>query len=542
MYCEKNTISAHLKSLRDAPELPGGARTIRLSIPKWIILVIVSAAVLLLADQRVISAADWYIDNAAGGMNNGTSWENAWRDFSDVVWGASGVKAGDTIYISGGNFNSFRNYSGSLNIAASGAQDFPITIRPGQDAGHNGTVVFNGGPASCITAYNRSYIVIDGNVGGAARFLFQNGVMGVWNALIDTSGMDHFIVRYCEFKTATIGLNSTYCVASEFDHNYFHDMRGEAALRLDGSHGEGAEGPGWWDSNKIHDNIFLADAPSDGAGIATDQIQGTSALSIYNNIIEYQPGPNYGWQHPDGCQVSGNYNKIYSNRFRNCPNAAVSMDYGGSSNGHYYIYNNVIECTVASWSGYMKAWDLNMQSPGMVVDDMLFANNTVCGINHTHTIAVHVWDPSIRLTNWKIMNNIFYQCGEMGGGTVILIDRGDYAMGVDVVIDYNLLNDGGQGGKVIDIGGQKYTQPHPRENTPQFVSYTYRGAYNDYHLQPADSGARGRGISLSSIFTTDRDGSGRSSGAAWDIGAYESGASSSSRRTLSAPRDLRITK
>ena len=45
-------------------------------------------------------AASYYVDKAANGANNGTSWSNAWESFADIYWG--GVKSGDTIYISGG--------------------------------------------------------------------------------------------------------------------------------------------------------------------------------------------------------------------------------------------------------------------------------------------------------------------------------------------------------------------------------------------------------------------------------------------------------
>jgi hypothetical protein len=495
-------------------------------------------ALILLVLASAGSAADWYVDNAAGGANNGTSWADAWTHLENVVWGAAGVKAGDTLYISGGA--SSKSYSGTLRIGAGGSAGAPITIRPGQVPGHNGVVFFNGNSTGCITAYNLSHITIDGRVGSSRNFRFRNGVLGVWNALIDSTNMNRFTVRYCEFQNATIGLNSTYCSASEFDHNLFQDMRGEAAMKLDGSKGEGPEGPGWWDSNKVHDNTIYADAPADGSGIATDMIQGTSALSIYNNLLEYKIGPNYGWQHPDALQVAGRWDRIYNNTIRNAPNAAISMDYGGSTDGHFHIFNNVIECTIPSWVGYMKAWDLNILSTVSNCTDMIFANNTVAGINHIQTIAIHMHGAATRLTDWKILNNIFYQSGEMGGGSVVLIGPGNYNFGTDVVIDYNLINDGGQGGNKLDINGRLVTQSNPRTAAPKFVSYSYRGATNDYRLLSSDTGAKDQGTSaLASVFTGDKDGNTRPVGPAWDIGAYEYGGSAPTAKPA-PPRNLRL--
>lgn len=41
-----------------------------------------------------------YIDKNATGSNNGTSWQNAWQNFSGINWNS--ISGGDTLYISGG--------------------------------------------------------------------------------------------------------------------------------------------------------------------------------------------------------------------------------------------------------------------------------------------------------------------------------------------------------------------------------------------------------------------------------------------------------
>src|SRR5688572_21692632 len=45
--------------------------------------------ILFLGTLPALQAANWYVDNAARGANNGTSWANAWTDMTKVIWGAS---------------------------------------------------------------------------------------------------------------------------------------------------------------------------------------------------------------------------------------------------------------------------------------------------------------------------------------------------------------------------------------------------------------------------------------------------------------------
>ncbi|KYK25768.1 hypothetical protein AYK26_02015 [Euryarchaeota archaeon SM23-78] len=51
----------------------------------------------------LISAADWYVRPAGGdyGLENGTSYDNAWDGLENVPWGGGGVQSGDTLYICG---------------------------------------------------------------------------------------------------------------------------------------------------------------------------------------------------------------------------------------------------------------------------------------------------------------------------------------------------------------------------------------------------------------------------------------------------------
>ena len=79
-------------------------------------------------------AADWYVKQGQTGNDDGTTYEHAWEDLLDVVWGGSGVVAGDTLYVCGTHTHTLTN-SGNLvtqadvTIGADGTVGNYITIR-----------------------------------------------------------------------------------------------------------------------------------------------------------------------------------------------------------------------------------------------------------------------------------------------------------------------------------------------------------------------------------------------------------------------------
>lgn len=127
-------------------------------------------------------AACWYVNNAARGANNGTSWANAWPWFDKIVWGGSGVRAGDTLYISGGS-TSKTYLSPVINPTVSGTSGHPIMIATGakspSPSGHDGLVIFDeeGTSNGFISTMNVSYFTVDGETNGAINWKFQNMVL-----------------------------------------------------------------------------------------------------------------------------------------------------------------------------------------------------------------------------------------------------------------------------------------------------------------------------------------------------------------------------
>src|SRR5258708_10013440 len=97
-------------------------------------------------------AATWYVDSAATGTRNGTSWANAWTALTQIA----GAAAGDTVYISGGPSGSNRNYSVAAGgwTPSSGSSTNPITYHIGQDDSHKAKTTFISSSCLFIGAHN----------------------------------------------------------------------------------------------------------------------------------------------------------------------------------------------------------------------------------------------------------------------------------------------------------------------------------------------------------------------------------------------------
>jgi hypothetical protein len=110
---------------------------------KKILNIIYTVALIVLLSYQLF-ATDWYVDNTATGLNNGTSWTNAWESFADINWASIGV--GDDIYISGGTDS--LTYTGTLYPDCKGTATNWCNILPGSysslPSGHSGKVIFDG--------------------------------------------------------------------------------------------------------------------------------------------------------------------------------------------------------------------------------------------------------------------------------------------------------------------------------------------------------------------------------------------------------------
>lgn len=87
--------------------------------------------------------ATWHVrpTSYAFGTNAGTSYENAWQGWASVVWGVSGVNAGDTLIVHGAHA-----YSSTISVGAHGAanEGGRVTITGTSPNGDNSSITFSG--------------------------------------------------------------------------------------------------------------------------------------------------------------------------------------------------------------------------------------------------------------------------------------------------------------------------------------------------------------------------------------------------------------
>ena len=466
----------------------------------------------------------WYVDSMATGANNGTNWANAWNSLSSIKWAS--VQAGNTVYISGGSTSQV--YSNQLNASSvNGSIGNLITISAGQDSGHNGRVIIDGGGSASGLPYGvvlGSYQRLTGNCNGSNNLVIRNvlnatnwysaDAVYAWQKVGD-------VVDHVEVYTCNNGMNLIYATPVVVSNCYLHDIQGDHAICLNGSTGA-------YDANVVHDCTIQVNSAMDGTGTGPDGVQVSYGASVYNcNIYSASGTVNSaaGVQHQDGVQFTGSYEKFYNNTFTDLANSGNEGGPGSSGvEGYYMIYNNVYRIATASVAGYQRGIEWSPQTTPSLLTNVYICNNTFADVYGYYAI-VWWWTNSAGTVvarppvgNYVVENNIFYNCG----GVMICPQNSPSSIGqTNFTVDYNAVYAGLHGKTLLAVSGSAYAQTHGQSGNVQFVAYANRTSSNDFHLQGTDTVAKDNGVSLSTLFTTDKDGIARPQGTAWDIGAYE---------------------
>ena len=504
---------------------------------------------------KISLAANWYVDNAATGSNNGTSWTNAWQSFAVITWGGAGIVAGDTLYISGGTTG--KTYTERLVIGASGSSGNPITIKVGQSSPHNGIVILEGNTVDGIASNRQSWVTISGQLGGSEtpNMIVRNHTQNEVNLNTITG----IVMEYLEIGPhITGGAGNGHCVkvsnsylggSNRIHHNKIHDcydygiviytISGTAAnddyLRI--YHNEiynlGHDG--------IHDASFIG-------GITIDHNDIHTAISGPLQIGTYIDGMHLRSLH----YMTVSHNKIYD---LTGPDSMYGYIYFEADTGgppysqenvvanDIYIYNNIIYETVHYPSDGQGEGILFLCKDCISVTNVSIVNNTILDVND-QGIIWGTWDAT-SVSNAIIANNIIYNVNyeRIGSSRYMVsvawnspqtITTGSFGDSPtpDVIWDYNLIDVFGSNQLMARIGPintfvdylttwktTSGADAHGVTADPAFTNWT-QGNSVDLHLAASDTEVMNKGVSRTE-FTDDYDGISRPQGLAWDIGAYE---------------------
>ena len=491
-------------------------------------------------------ASSWYVDNVAAGNNNGSSWENAWQNFSAISWG--NIQPGDVLYISGGSVS--KSYFATLTISKAGTADSPIIIKTGQDSGHTGKVIIDGQ----FTRNNNikftnsaGYIIINGSLNGQINMIIQHAKN---DGIFDDSA-NHLELAYLEIQN-----NGNNGSGDGFDVDVSTAAGGNKIHHC-----------------KIHDNFqdqirgyIQASAP----GFSNYEIYENDIYNIHDDGIEMNAGgliirDNHihtrvsggGAGHPDAIQIEGSeYLKIYNNEIydlstsetgESSSNALLFVDpVGNSSNRHahdIYIYNNLLYETYPPFPEVLvRGISFKLENKMTSAADIYIVNNTI--------IDIPFWGMSVTFNfksdvkNVFVENNILYNAAQIADKNLFFIGRsggggfsiGSHGEGKDVTFDHNLIHPGQSGNTNISFHGNKRsytafkTQYGVQKNevtiAPEFIFYQPNDTRNNFHLRPNNTSAKDRGVSQPHHFLGfDIEGTPRPQGLGWDIGAFETGTS-----------------
>lgn len=525
---------------------------------------------------------NWYVDINATGSNNGTNWANAWSATTNIVWGSSGVKAGDTLYISGSSTG--KVYPNGITVSASGTSSSNILLRVGQDTGHIGVAIL---PAISINtqtnitvngAISDSFIPatdvlsLDNDAPNRGIRLTRTNSTGNSTCLYMTgAGGRNITIKWVEIgpvgSLANLGdqhavqiLNLSVLTNLVFERCWIHDVQNDG-INLNSVTTQ----PEYPDAMVV--NWCIIEKTGD------DGIQSVrNGFTLKNSILrDHWQGLYNG--HPDQLQLSGlssRYLKIINNVFRNKANSLIIGELYVSEDsivGPLYIVGNVFYNTldwyyrdIQAYGVTIDAWrpngDNGGSSPAYTVSSAL--KSTIDGMHILHNTVYYqrttpfkvgrvapqdatdgdgrgtrsVWQ--LYITNSSMMGNVFINSKYNTDASSVLSLSGSGAPGSGTNGVYYNVADFPASNNVIAGVNRSMSYNGITATSADTLGYGNRTNMpnmptNIYSFVPdaTDTVVRNQGMTLSALTNAipelliDLRGNYRGADGAWDLGALE---------------------
>jgi hypothetical protein len=413
-------------------------------------------------------SSNHYIDKNATGLNNGTSWVNAWESFSAIDW--NGVNPGDIIYISGGSDSTI--YNEQFNVSASGTAGNLIVITRGIENGHSGKVIIDGLKTffNVINITNKEYIVV-------SNLYLRNSD----DSVIKIRNSQHIRIENCAIHmTARSGINIM------FNENVIITgctLTTDTFIphQTDGIYSQE-------NSNNIYENNYIVISNNDPDG-HDDCIQ---SYSDYPLIIR------------------DNYLEQNNSKTSNAQGIYITAPLGSDTTR---IYNNIFNATLSASNGISyKGGSGSTSARAQIIGNTVYGKNLSSQYYITSTS-----DPIIK-------NNIGYSVN--GNGILRLVD---ISFSDPNNVDNNIWKCNDNSPVSMNSSGVSWSSW--QSSGFDLHSYITNPRFNDipnsdFTLQASSDGID-HGQSLYHPYNSDFDGILRPRGLGWDIGAYESDFSAS---------------
>lgn len=417
----------------------------------------------------------WYVRPNGGdyGLENGTSWSDAFDGFNDISWGD--ISPGDTIYLSGGTYREV------WSVPVSGAENMPITIKRatisdhGNDSGwqlqYDSRLYLTNpgqGPVIDMGRRNISWVTIDGSTRDGIHLRWRSG----HGAILMNPDVQHTV--------SNITLKNILIDGSLLGQGPGIPFKRGISRGVYMKHSGAAE------AGKYLDYITLENLTIRNINNDPILVLAIHNLLIQGCIIEKRARPG---GHGDALEVWFNNENVVvrQNIFKwdgqNIFFNGSAGDHGGNKN--WYIYSNLFY-NDGTWTNTAAQVAIKSRSSDPVVEGPIyFVNNTVVDYRRLHGFlsnANAIFYNNISWNNDKTPN--FYS---------------------NTIHDYNYYSSGdGEGEPNQIVGGNP------------FSDYTS----GDFTLK-ADSDAIAAGTNLGSVFQEDMLGRLRDSNGPWDMGAYK---------------------